>query len=39
MTKCSLDIEIPNVKAFSYETAEDLPPGQRTRIRAHHIVC
>ena len=29
MTECSLDIEIPNVKAFSYETAEDLPQSHQ----------
>ena len=29
MTKCHLDIEIPNVKAFNYETSEDLPQSHQ----------
>ena len=29
MVKCSLDIEIPNVKAFCYETNEDLPQSHQ----------
>ena len=29
MVKCNLDIEIPNVKAFCYETPEDLPQSHQ----------
>ena len=30
MTKChTLDIEIPNVRAFNYETGEDLPQSHQ----------